>query len=99
VGDYSPVESEANDLLAFLRVSQKETVLVIINLNKNNTDDYDLTLEEGPLAGTYRATPLYGSAAELPDLTANDRGGFDDYRPLPGIPAEGMVIIQLQPNS
>ena len=96
VGEYSPVESEDNDLLALLRVSQEEIVLVIINLNKNIARDYDLTLGGGSLAGTYRAFPLYGSAAVLPDLTANDKGGFDDYRPLPEIPGEGMVVIQLQ---
>ena len=98
VGEYSPVESGDNDLLAFLRESQEEIVLVIINLNKNIARDNELTIEEGSLAGTYRAFPLYGSAAELPDLTANEKGGFDDYRPLPEIPGEGMVVIQLQPS-
>ncbi len=98
VGDFSPVESEDKDLLAFLRVSQEEIVLVIINLNKNIVRDYDLISGVGSLTGTYRATPIYGGEAELPDLIANDKGGFDDYQPLPGIPGEGMVIIQLQPS-
>lgn len=97
VGDYTPVESADNALLAFLRASQEEIVLVIINLSEETASDYDLILNEGPLAGIYQAIPLYGTQAELPDLAANDNGGFDSYRPLPEIPAEGMVIIHLQP--
>jgi hypothetical protein len=54
-------------------------------------------LDEGPLAGTYQASPLYGGEAELPDLVANDQGGFDAYQPVAEIPGNGMVIIKLQP--
>jgi hypothetical protein len=72
-------------------------VLVIINLEKDPASGYDLALETGPLAGTYEAVPLYGGEAKLPGVTANGAGGFDSYRPLPEIPGEGTVIIQLQP--
>ena len=97
VGDYSPVDSRDDAVLAFLRSSHEETVLVIINLGKGTVSDYGLTLKEGSLAGTYQASLLYGGEAELPHLAANDQGGFDSYQPLSEMPGGGMLIIQLQP--
>ncbi len=97
LGDYSPVESKDDALLAFLRGSQEDILLVIINLSEEMASNYDLTLMEGSLAGTYQASLLYGGEAELPNLTANDAGGFDDYQPTSEIPAGGTLIIKLQP--
>lgn len=97
-GEYTPVESKDDALLAFLRGSQEDVILVVINLSEETASEYDLTLIEGSLAGTYQASLLYGGDAELPNLVANDAGGFDDYQPLSAIPAGGTVIIKLQPT-
>jgi glycosidase len=96
-GEYSPVESKDEHVLAYLRSNAEENVLVVINLSTEAVSDYDLALEEGPLAGNYQATLLYGGEAELPELAANAKGGFDSYLPGLEIPASGTVIIQLQP--
>ena len=96
MGDYTPVDSGNGALLAFLRSSGDDHVLVIVNLSEATVADYDLTLQAGSLAGTYRASPLYGGEAELPQLAANDKGGFEPYRPLAEIPGGGTIIIQLQ---
>ena len=97
VGDYRPVASTDAGMVVYLRSSDEEKVLVIINLGEGPATGYDLSLGEGSLEGTYRASLLYGGEAELPDLVANRTGGFDSYRPLPDISGEGTVIIQLQP--
>jgi alpha-amylase len=97
VGDYRPVTSTDADMVAYLRSSDEETVLVIINLGEEPTSAYDLSLKEGSLEGSCRASLLYGGEAELPGLVANGAGGFDAYQPLPEIPAESTVIIQLEP--
>jgi glycosidase len=97
VGDYSPVESKDDAVLAFLRGSEDDKVLVIINLSEETSSDYDLSLKEGSLAGTYHAIMLNGGEAELPNLAANDKGGFDSYLPLPELPGAVTLIIQLQP--
>jgi alpha-amylase len=97
VGDYRPVASTDAGLVAYLRSSDEEKVLVIINLLEEPASGYDLSLDEGSLEGTYRASLLYGGQAELPDLVANGAGGFDSYRPLPEISSECTVIIQLEP--
>jgi glycosidase len=96
-GDYYPVDSGDSEVLAFLRSSEEENLLVIINLGAGAASDVELTLNKGPLAGTYQAIPLYGGEAELPNLVANDKGGFDSYRPLAEIPSSSMVMIELQP--
>ena len=96
VGDYHGVDAANKRLLAYLRVSKSEILLVIHNLGEATVSGYDLTLKEGPLSGSYRAIPVYGPQAEMPDLNANDQGGFDSYLPLPEIAAGGTIIIQLQ---
>jgi glycosidase len=96
-GEYSPVDSKDEHVLAFLRSSPEENVLVVINLGGESASDYDLTLEEGALLGNYQAILLYGGEAELLQLAANAAGGFDSYQPAPEIPASGTIIIQLQP--
>jgi glycosidase len=96
-GEYSPVDSKDEHILAFLRSNAEENVLVVINLSGESASDYDLTLEEGALLGNYQAILLYGGEAELLQLAANAAGGFDSYQPAPEIPASGTIIIQLQP--
>jgi glycosidase len=97
-GDYHPVESRDEAVLAFLRTGPTEILLVVINLSDNPVSAYDLALGEGPLSGTYQATLLYGGEADLPDLPANASGGFDSYLPLSEIPGGGTLIIELKPN-
>jgi glycosidase len=95
VGEYIPVDAGNNALLAFLRISQEEVVLVIVNLSDKAVSDYSLALKQGSLTGDYTAYYLLGTG-ELPALTANASGGFDAYQPLAEIPAYGSFIIQLQ---
>jgi len=94
VGNYVAVDAGNNALLAFLRVSQEEVVLVLINLSDKAVSDYSLSLGQGTLAGKYAAYALLGEG-EMPGLTANAGGGFDAYQPLPEIPAYGSYVIQL----
>ena len=95
VGEYIPVDAGNTSVLAFLRVSQEEVVLVVVNLSEEAVSDYSLALAQGPLAGKYAAYTLLGEG-ELPALRANAAGGFDAYLPLPELPAYGSYIIQLQ---
>ncbi len=97
IGDYRSVDSNNNAALAFLRSDGDNNMLVIINLGEDATSDYNLTLKEGTLVGTYQALTLYGGDAALQELTANAKGGFDSYQPLPEIPGAGVFIIQLIP--
>ena len=95
VGDFYSVRSDNFNLLPFLRVSQEETLLVLINLSENPASGFSLSLDVGPLKGNYRAYPLMGEG-KLSGLKVNTNGGFDAYQPLAEIPANGLVIIQLR---
>jgi glycosidase len=97
LGDYLPVDSKDNAVLAYLRSDSENNVLVIINLGEQSTSDYDLSLIEGSLVGTYQSQLLYGEDAVLQNLTANENGGFDSYQPMPEVPGAGVLIIQLNP--
>jgi hypothetical protein len=95
VGDYYGGKSDNPSLLSFLRVSKEETLLVTINLSTEATSSYMLSLNQGPLSGSYHLVPVLGDGT-LPDLNANANGGFDSYQPNLEIPANGFVILQLR---
>jgi hypothetical protein len=104
VGEYLPIDSNASQILAFLRVANDEVVLVIHNLGKEPLSDYGLTLQRGPLSGEYRAVPLFGAQfldkkGKLIGPVISSEGGFENYLPLPegvSLPAYASLVIQLQ---
>lgn len=99
VGQYYrvKVEGEKLELFAFLRQSAQETVLVLVNLSKNPTPAYTLSLGRGALSGPYDLFPLFGlpDGTALPELATNASGGFDAFNSLPEIPANGTIVLQL----
>ncbi len=91
VGDWTLVESGSPRLLTFLRQTESETVLVIINVNKNavSAENYSLELE---LDGAATAVSLYGLQPNSnPDPTAA-------YTPYDEIPPQSTHIILLLPE-
>lgn len=94
VGDWLPVRTNAAAAYAYLRHSDDETILVLVNLTGRPIDNYGLELEEGPLTGELAAVSLLGEA-ELAAPAISETGGFVDYRPLPEIPPNGNYVIQL----
>lgn len=96
VGDWMLVEANSGRLYAFLRYTENEVVLVIINLNRNPVmaDDYSLELAAGPLSGPVTATSLLGNSVQG-DPEVNEAGGFTGYVPLAEIPPQSVHIIQL----
>ncbi|MEW5830885.1 MAG: hypothetical protein AB1846_18490, partial [Chloroflexota bacterium] len=87
-------ESSSSKLVAYLRTSGDENLLILLNVADNPITNYSITLSSGPLSGTYNAASLLDDAALAP-LSANAKGGFDAYTPLAEIPAYGVLIIQL----
>lgn len=95
VGEFIPLEVGESDLMAFLRVSQEETILVIINLDDKPVSGYGLSLKSGPLSGTHKAFLLFGTG-KLTSPEINSDGGFNAYQPVVEIPANSSLIIQLR---
>ena len=94
VGKTYVAESNSNKILSYLRVSNDETLLVLINIDDQPLSNYKLDLSVGPLSGQYTASSLLDSSALQP-LTANDKGGFDNYIPLQELPPYSIYVIQL----
>lgn len=94
VGKTYVAESNSNKLVSYLRVSDDEIVLVIINIDDKPITDYKLELSSGPLSGQYTAISLL-DGVPINSLQANDKGGFDAYAPLPEISPYSVMVIQL----
>ena len=94
IGKTYVAESNSNKILSFLRVSSDETLLVLFNIDNQPLNDYKLDLSVGPLSGQYTASSLLDPAT-IASLTANDKGGFDDYVPLGELPPYSIFVIQL----
>ncbi len=96
VGAYSPVATEDASVYACLRASQAETVLVLANLGDQPVRDYQLSSANAGLMGKYKLVAILGKATP-PTLMANSQGGFDNFQPMPELPANSTMIFQLQP--
>lgn len=93
-GEFAIVESDARAIYSFLRYTDDETLLVMINLSDEPVDEYTLILDTGPLADVSTGSVVFGEGtASIPTLNAD--GGFDAYAPLPSLPPYSTTIIQL----
>lgn len=95
VGDFYSIRSDDFSLLAYLRASKEENIMVLLNLSEKPISGFTLSLANGPLSGSYKALPLNGEFKPA-GLKANGQGGFEAYQPLEEIPANGLVVIQLR---
>ena len=95
VGETYVIPSEPQGVYAVLRASKDETVLVVVNLDSAPVSEYHLSLDSGPLSGSYAVAPLLGEGAFYGPMV-NSQGGFDAYRPLSTLEANGVYILQLR---
>lgn len=94
-GAFVPVDSSENGLYAFVRQSDEQTLLVLINLSNDPISDYSLELdEEGVLSNVTTMTTLYGEATFAPP-TVTPEGGFVDYTPLDTVPPFSTFVVEL----
>lgn len=96
VGEFILLESNEESVMAYLRISDKETLLVIINLGINPVRDFALSLQKGPLSGSYLPKIVFGENGRITELIASDQGGFEFYRPVSELKAQDTLILQLQ---
>jgi hypothetical protein len=104
-GTVARLEASRRDVAVTLRHSPAGAAVVIQNLGPDAAPDLALTLDDGTLCGSPRASIAYrsvgapgdgaGETVEPPRVTP--RGGLDGWVPLPGIPARSTVVIDLSP--
>jgi len=96
VGDYVEVKTNNSEVFAALRVSKDEAALIVVNLGKDAVSDYGLTVAASTMKpGDYRVVSMLGSEATA-NLTINAQGGFDKYQPLPTLPPQSYLVLQVQ---
>ncbi|MBN1582272.1 MAG: alpha-amylase [Anaerolineae bacterium] len=93
-GEIANVSSEARSVIAYLRHSETEAILVVHNLGNVAVDEYALSIRASPIApGTYAAYELLAER-EGADLAVGETGAFADYEPLPALePLQSVVIF------
>ena len=92
-GDYLLVESSAAPVYSFLRYTDDEIVMVLINLHQRAVTDYELHLETGPLSPEVEAELLFGEGLVTPPTT-NTASGFDAYVPLETLPPRSSFVLR-----
>jgi glycosidase len=95
-GTIVPVTVDAGSVVAMLRATPDETLLVLANLADEAVTDYALELDAGPLCGAPAATLVLGDGSPLAPLVTPS-GGFAGYRPLDALAPRSVVVIALQP--
>jgi alpha-amylase len=94
VGSLLELPTTDKRIYATLRITNDQTLLVLVNLGKTPIQDYRFCLSTGPLvAGTAREI-LYGVAVHPPEVNGN--GGFDNYQPIEVLEPYSTYIIELE---
>ena len=93
-GEFAMVESDAREVYSFLRYTDDQTLLVVINLSDEPVEEYTLTLETGVLGGLTGASVVFGDGESVVP-TVNANGGFDAYVPMTPLAAYSTMIIEL----
>ena len=94
VGRTYVADSDSSKLVAYLRASTDETVLVLINIDDQPVRDYGISLRTGPLSGKYNVLSLLDDST-YSQLQASQAGGFDEYIPVGEIPPYSVAVLQL----
>ncbi|MCA9981486.1 MAG: alpha-glucosidase C-terminal domain-containing protein, partial [Anaerolineales bacterium] len=93
-GNWQLVESDDRGVYAFVRQTNEDTLLVVINLSKNLVDTYTLSLDNLGLTGGTAEEIFTGNTAVTPPALTT-AGGFDTYTPLP-LPPYSTFVIRLE---
>lgn len=93
-GAYLELDTNKSGLLAFLRSSGDENILVLINLSGKELEGFTLASPASPLKAVVGVEALYG-ASSVESLQVGEDGGFNDYRPLPVLAPYQTVLLRL----
>lgn len=98
VGDLNVLTTTNEAVYSFLRVSEEEAVLVLVNLGDQPVESVWLTKSQSSLKqGYYTPVPILGAGAFVP-IKINEQGGLFHLFETPEIPPNSTFILQLQHN-
>lgn len=85
-------------VLAAIRSTPDETLLVVVNASDKPVAAPVLSLAVGPLCGSPNARFVVGDGTARPLSPAVlAGGGFSGYRPLDSVPPQSVSVIALAP--
>jgi alpha-amylase len=103
VGKFFEIQVEQPNVLAFLRLSQEENILVVLNFNEKVLEGLTLNLRSSPLSREYTPVLMFGSDALMNEkfstLVLGERGDFEGYSLLSSdqaLPGYATLVFQLQ---
>lgn len=97
-GQTIPVDSSLNAAWGYLRYTEDEVLLVVLNLNDRESRDYTFTIEESPFTQFTEAEVIFGTTdAEVAVPQLDPNGGFQEYTPVPApLPPNSIYVIRLR---
>jgi glycosidase len=97
-GSYTYINANAGTVYSFLRQTDEQTVLVILNMRDRVQENYSLTLEDGTLPNFTHARLLTnnGDISNQPQVID---GNLTEYRPLEALEPLELYIIELSTES
>ncbi len=96
-GSISSVSTNNPGVYAALRVSDSETILILVNLTKNPIDNYALSLQTASIPdGSYQIDPIFGTGM-VASLSISD-GVFDNSQPLAELSSYSTTILLISPK-
>lgn len=96
-GDTTLVESTYRAAWGYLRYTEDETLLLILNLDDRESNDYTFSIEESHLTGVSSVDVLYSTTDITPNLPEiNESGGFTGYVPIDApLPPFSIYVLRL----
>ncbi|MBW4435647.1 MAG: DUF3459 domain-containing protein [Pleurocapsa minor GSE-CHR-MK-17-07R] len=94
-GDYAAVDCNARPVYAFLRQTETDLLMILINLG-DEEEVLDCEMRSSALSGAYDAQVIFGDAGEAAPLTGlEDDGGFSGYQPFATVPPYSTTVLRL----
>ncbi len=94
-GDFTPLETDSSSVSAFMRHTDEQTLLIVINFDGATLPNVAISGAAAGLApGAYTLTTLYGAAAP-PELSVGPDGTLAGYVPLAEIPGRTGYVFEL----
>lgn len=98
-GDTIPVDSSFRVTWGYLRYTDDEILLIVLNLDDKDSRSYIFTIEEGPLESVSSVDVIFSTTDVMPNVPEiNANGGFTEYVSIDApLPPQSIYVLRLKP--
>jgi len=93
-GSYLPFSSSCRRLYTVARVYEDQVVLVMANLGVQTMENCTISIEESPLAGTWKVSSIWG-ALPFEEITFDENGALSEFFVAPLLEGGQTIILTL----